>query len=77
MTLCVKILSVASTICTAVATVLMIIAIAAPSWRYVYVEKDDKPILDAKQGLWQSCRDGLFKYRGCSHFNPVGIGKIF
>lgn len=65
-----------ATICTALATSLTIIAVATPSWRYKLIERNGTQFLDAQEGLWQRCCDGVFKYSKCTYFTGEDTGMM-
>ena len=73
MKFCATFLSGATIVFTAVATIVMIIAVFTPSWRYVsLVEKG----FTVKEGLWQTCHGGTFEFKKCSRLVPSNAGTI-
>ena len=72
MKFCATFLSGATTVFTAVATIVMIIAVCTPSWRYLQAADDGRP---AKQGLWQTCHGGTFEFKECTLLVQVNTGK--
>ena len=72
MKFCATFLSGATTVFTAVATIVMIIAVFTPSWRYVQAADDSRPVT---QGLWQTCYAGTFEFKECILLVQVNTGK--